>query len=95
MYKIFAACIALALPGCEARPASDLQAQAFKAYIKCLHRAVRRLDDHRSDASIVAAAVVEKCSDEHDTAATMPKYAPQEITTATTVVLDERNKNPN
>ena len=67
----------------------------MKLYIECLHNAARALDDHRSDASIIAEAVAEKCSSEHSAAEAALTYAPQEISAATTIVLDERNKSPN
>lgn len=87
--------MALVLPGCEARSQYDAQRQAVKAYMRCLHNAAHTLDDHRSDASIIAEAVAEKCSSEHSAAAAALSYAPQEISAATTIVLQERNRTPN
>lgn len=95
MRGVLLACMALALPGCEGRSQNDTQRLAFKSYVSCLHQAAGALDDHRSDASIIAEAVAEKCSSGRNAAADALSYAPQEITAATAIVLDERNKSPN
>jgi len=94
MRGLLVALTALALLGCEAKSQSDMQRQALKLYIRCLHTAARRLDDHRSDASVIAEAVAEKCSSERSAATAALNYAPQAISAAITIVLDERNKSP-
>ena len=95
MRRLLVACMALALLGCGARSGNDMQRRALKSYISCLHNAARALDDHRSNASIIAETVAEKCSSERTAAAAALNYAPQAISAATTIVLDERNKSPN
>lgn len=95
MRKLLVTCMILALPECEASSQSDMHRQALRIYIGCLHTAARKLDDHRSEASIIAEAVAERCSGERNAAAAALSYAPQEISAATTIVLDERNKSPN
>lgn len=95
MRKLLVACMILTLPGCEARSQNDMQRQALTSYITCLHDAARVLDDRRSDAFVIAEKVAEKCSREHSAAGAALTYAPQDISAATTIVLEERNKSPN
>ncbi|HEX3431318.1 MAG TPA: hypothetical protein VHT03_10560 [Rhizomicrobium sp.] len=92
MRTLVLALTTVALIGCEAPPAAKVQ-QALQAYVRCMHSAARALDDHRSEASAIAAAVASKCSGERPVTATTLSDLPQEITMATTVVLDERNRN--
>jgi len=92
MRSFFVAGAALMLLGCYAPPADVERQQALKAYDRCLHSAARTLDDHRSEASAIAAVVVKKCSGERAITAAMLNDLPQEITAATTIVLDERNR---
>lgn len=93
MYKLCLACLLLLL-GCDSRPVAIAQRQAAVAssYLRCLRETSLRMDDHRSDASVIGAAIAERCSSEHDFAATEPSVP--EIGNATVIVLSERNSSP-
>jgi hypothetical protein len=94
MYKLCLGCLVLLLPGCDSRPASIAQGQAALAssYIRCLHETSLTMDDHSSDASVIGAAVAQRCSSEHDFAPMAPGVP--EISDATVIVLSERNNSP-
>jgi len=60
----------------------------------CLHRAAHELDDHRSDASAIGEEVAQKCDEQRDATAAVLNHTPTDISTAITVVLYERNRDP-
>ncbi|HEX9158691.1 MAG TPA: hypothetical protein VF835_00565 [Rhizomicrobium sp.] len=94
MYKFCVGCLALLLLGCDERPVAIPQSPAALAssYMQCLRETSLTMDDHRSDASVIGAAVAQRCSSEHDFAA-MTSSVP-EISDATVIVLSERNNSP-
>ena len=93
MYKLCLACVLLLL-GCDSRPVAVAQSQAAVAssYFRCLRETSLRMDDHRSDAPVIGAAVAQRCSSERDFAVTAPSVP--EIGNATVIVLRERNSSP-
>ena len=95
MYKLCLACLLLLL-GCDSHNApvaiAQKQAAVASSYLRCLRETSVRMDDHRSDASVIGAAVAERCSSEHDFVVTEPSVP--EIGNATVIVLRERNSSP-